>query len=207
MPVPSTSLTCVIATTGASTDDVVAKRGRKRSRLRREPADERLRREGVRRDDASRGETADSTHALLLTLGGMTVYSTVNAAIMPARQMLRDVTVDHPSPRIRHVGQQLDRLAGGNDRRVLPDEILAPHAVAGQDEKALAVQVNRMGHRVARRRVVEDSELHHVAATKAPVDVHVLLARRRIAEHPGDLVARRQPVHHRHAVVPLHRRR
>ena len=40
-----------------------------------------------------------------------------------------------------------------------------------------------------RRRVVDDAELHDVAAAKAPVDVHVLLARRRIAEDPADLLA------------------
>src|SRR5689334_25162300 len=77
------------------------------------------------------------------------------------RQMLGDVAVNHPASRVRHVGEQLHRFTGGDDRRVFPDEILARYTVAGQDEEPLAVQMNRVLHRVRRRRVVRDAELHH----------------------------------------------
>ena len=63
-----------------------------------------------------------------------------------------------------------------------------------------------MVHRVEGLRVVEDADLDDLARLEIPVDIHVFPAGVGLAEDPGDLRAGREPVHHRHGVVPLHRR-
>ena len=92
---------------------------------------------------------------------------------------------------------------GGNDRRVLPDEIIARHAVAREHKEPLAVQMDRMIHRMAGRRIVDERILTTSPRRKRQSMSMFSLPRRRIAENPGDFLARRRPVHHRHPVVPL----
>jgi hypothetical protein len=44
--------------------------------------------------------------------------------------VLGDVAVSHPAPRVRDVEQDVDRLAGTDEDRVLPDEVGLDDVVA-----------------------------------------------------------------------------
>ena len=70
---------------------------------------------------------------------------------------------------------------------ILPEEILHRVAVHRDDEEALAVNVDRMLHRVENSRVIHQPNANEVAGVKAPPDVHVLAMRRGVAEHPPQL--------------------
>ena len=49
-----------------------------------------------------------------------------------------------------------------------------------------------------------NTDLHYVTDLELPVDVSVLSTCRDVLENPGHLFGRREPVHHRHGVIPLH---
>src|SRR4051794_34556209 len=66
-------------------------------------------------------------HACSVRLRGRSVPETalgldVEAEHHPALMVFGDVAVGHPPARVRHVEQDVDRLAGAHEHRVLPDE-------------------------------------------------------------------------------------
>ena len=73
------------------------------------------------------------------------------------------------------------------------------------DEKSLAVDVDRVLHRVQRASIVDQAQLRHIADAEAPVDVHVLATRRSVAQDPPGGPSRHDPVHLGHRPAPLHR--
>src|SRR5881409_594573 len=118
------------------------------------------------------------------------------------RQMFGDVAVQHPATGVGRVEHNIHHGAGRHQHGVLPREIRIRDAVHGQDEKPLAVQVDRMLHAVEAHSLVDQAELHRFAPSEPPVDVHVLPARGRVAENPTDL----WPVDAQFiiGIVPLH---
>jgi hypothetical protein len=70
----------------------------------------------------------------------------VEAEHHAALQLLGDMAVGHPQARVGHVEQDVHHLAGADQHRVLPDQVLLDHSIAGQDqEPAGAVEVERDG--------------------------------------------------------------
>ena len=69
-----------------------------------------LRRGAAARDTSEDGEMAVRRIALLLTWVGSSLFDDERRHHARA-QVLGDVTMDHPSSGIRHVDEQLDRLA------------------------------------------------------------------------------------------------
>ena len=81
--------------------------------------------------------------------------------------------------------------------------LLVRHAVDRQDEKPLAVDVDRVLHRVQRAAVVDQPQLHDVADAEAPVDVHVL-ARRSRASRSIQRACLPVTIQSISGIVPLH---
>src|SRR5262245_43276764 len=73
----------------------------------------------------------------------------VEAEHHSALVVLGDVTVRHPSAGVRDIEQDVHRLAGADEDRVLPDEVRLHDVVAGNDEEASGtVNVKRVRHRM-----------------------------------------------------------
>ena len=68
------------------------------------------------------------------------------------------------TPGVGDVEQDVHRLAGSHEHRVLPDEVGLRDAVAGQDDEAAgAVDVERVVHRVVGVHLVDEPQLDLVA--------------------------------------------
>ena len=75
--------------------------------------------------------------------------TTLKLNIIPALVVLGDVTVRHPEPGVGDVEQDVDRLAGPHENRVLPGEVGLDDSVPSEDEEAArAMHVEGMRHRV-----------------------------------------------------------
>jgi hypothetical protein len=60
--------------------------------------------------------------------------------------VLRDVAVGHPAAWVRHVEEEVERLARPNEDCVLPDQVRLGNPVAREDEEAArSVDVERVG--------------------------------------------------------------
>src|SRR5690606_2488350 len=81
----------------------------------------------------------------------------------PGLQVLRDVAVEHPVARVRHLDEQVHGRAQRNDRRILPHEVRVAYTIPLEHEETLAVQVDRVVHRMQRRRLVVQPDLHDIA--------------------------------------------
>src|SRR5665213_3935256 len=77
--------------------------------------------------------------------------------------VLPDVAVQHPRARIRQIEEKIHGRPNRDDGGVFPDEIRIGLSIALDDQKALAVQMNRMIHRVLRGWIVVDAEFDDVA--------------------------------------------
>src|SRR5918992_3015227 len=66
----------------------------------------------------------------------------------PRLQVLGDVTVQHPAAGVAHLDEEIGGPADRQEEGVLPDEILARNTVLRQHQEALAVNVDRVLHRM-----------------------------------------------------------
>src|ERR687897_3025606 len=72
----------------------------------------------------------------------------VEAEHHPALVVFGDVAVRHPGAGIRNVQEDVDRLPGSDEHRVLPDQIRLLDAVPSEDQKPPgAVNMEGVGHR------------------------------------------------------------
>ncbi len=67
-------------------------------------------------------------------------------------QVFSDVTVKHPLTGIRHLNEQVHRGPYWHDRSVFPDKVLIFGTIHRGDEKALAMDMDWMIHRMERIR-------------------------------------------------------
>ena len=107
-------------------------------------------------------------------------------------------------PRLRHVEQDVDGLAGPNEHRVLPDEVLLRCSVAREhDEPTGTVDVERVVHRMVGVHLVDEPQLDLIPQAERPVDRMVGGAGVAVDELPSRVRRRRQPVDVDHVVLPL----
>src|SRR5437016_13706096 len=174
-PVPSTKSTCVSATTAVSTTVY-------------------WRTSAARESGRCAGSVAGAgaTKASVTSASGRMRDSSLfhcEGQHHAGRQVLGDVAVQHPATRVRWVEQNIHHGAGRHQHGVLPHQIIARHAVDGEHEEPLAVDVNRMLHAVEAQSLVDQPEFHRGAPLEPPVDVHVLPACGGVAQHPANLPA------------------
>lgn len=118
--------------------------------------------------------------------------------------MLGDVTVRHAQAGGADVEQDVDRLVGSHQDRVLPDEIRLDHRVAAEDQKATGlVDMERMVHPVVTGDLVEHPDLHPVADPEAPVERRVLRAGLAVDQLPARVGRGRDLVDLDHVVFAL----
>src|SRR6059058_6183556 len=149
-PVPSTKSTCVSATTAVSTTvywrtSAASESGR----------------------CAASVAGAGATKASVTSASGRMRDSSLfhrEGQHHAGRQMFGDVAVQHPATGVGRVEHNIHHGAGWHQHSVLPREILIRDAVHGQDEKPLAVQVDRMLHAVEAHSLVDQPELHRFAS-------------------------------------------
>src|ERR687896_161525 len=112
----------------------------------------------------------------------------------PALHVFRDMTVGHPQPRVGCVHEDVDGLAGAYQDGVFPHEVRLDYTIARQHQEALAVDMERMMHRVIRFHLVDQSDLDLITFVEAPVDVRVRLAGVAIDELPPHVLGRGRAV-------------
>jgi hypothetical protein len=118
--------------------------------------------------------------------------------------VLGDVAMGHPEPGPRDLQENVDRLAGRDEDRVLPDEVRFHDSVARKNEEtAGAMDVEGVMHWVIGVHLVDQSNLHLVPDPKPPVDLPSFGACRPIDQLPTHVARRGQPVHIHHVVFPL----
>ena len=76
-----------------------------------------------------------------------------------ALQVLGDVAMHHPGPRVGHLYQEVHGLAGAHEHGVLPGQVLVANTVTAQHQETLPVEVDGMLHRVIRIWCVHDADL------------------------------------------------
>src|SRR4051812_35036873 len=92
-----------------------------------------------------------------------------------AFDVLGDVAVGHPAPRIRDLEQDVDGLPSRDKDGVLPDQVLVGGTVAGKDQESTGtMDVERMVHRMVRSEFVDETDLDAIADGEGPEDVVVL---------------------------------
>src|SRR5437870_4132642 len=166
-PVPSITVTLVIATTGLST--LMKGRSESRDACAVTVA-------GIRARNAVNGRMAPP--------GSTSIDG--DRRHHAGLEMLGDVAMQHPAARVRQVEQQVHRRAGRHQHGVLPGQIIVRRAVHRQDQESLAMEVNRVLHPVQHRARVVDPQFDDLAPVEAPPDVHVL----RSEEHTSELQSR-----------------
>ena len=77
----------------------------------------------------------------------------------PRREVLGNVTVQHPRPWVGGFEQNIHRRTRRHQHGVFADKILIGHAVHREHDEALAVQVHRILHAVKRTPFVHQADL------------------------------------------------
>src|SRR6266513_2455977 len=146
-PVPSTSRTCVNATSDVST-----------VMYSRTPAARESGRWAM--SASSKGTTC---------MGASSIHGEMHHH--PGREMLGDMTVQHPFAGISGIEENIHHRTGGHQNGVFPREIVIRHAIHRQNEKTLAVKMNRMLRAMKRAALVDEPNLDGLAAVEVPRDV------------------------------------
>ena len=110
--------------------------------------------------------------------------------------MLGDVAVRHPTTRIGHVEEDVDRLARPDEHCVFPDEVRLLDAISCQNEKpSRTVDVERVRHRMVGVHLVDKADLDLVSNPEYPVDRGVRCAGVAVDEFPAHVLRRRAPIY------------
>src|SRR5919108_5268671 len=128
----------------------------------------------------------------------------VEAEHHAALVVLGDMAVSHPAAGIGDVEQDLDRLLGSHQHRVLPHEVGLRDAVAAQyQEPACAMDMERMVHGMVPGHLVDQSDLDLVPEPEPPIDSRVFCASFTVDELPTHVGGCGHSIYLDHVVFPL----
>ena len=190
-PVPSISSTLVIATTAVSMVTYAFVAVGERGPLRREQG-------GRQRQQAGGQQRADVRRAHHDS-------STLTVIIMPACRCSAMWQCSIHGPGFDISTRRSTAAPARHKDRVLPGRVVGRDPVHRQDQEPLAVEVDRVLHRVQRLPDVHQPDADQVTLPEPPVDLVVLLAGGVVPQGPLRLRPDGGPVHPRHRPGPLDR--
>lgn len=111
------------------------------------------------------------------------------------------MTMSHPITGITGIQENIHRISGRDQDRVLPGKIIIPFTIDTGDEESLSMKMNRVLHGVRRFRIIRDMDFDLVTLFEIPVYIHIFFLGLVINHLPSHIFRIRHLIHHLHHAI------